>query len=199
MLKSTEERKRIKKEEVTNAIIDAAIPLIRDHTFTQISIQEFCEIAGITTGMFYRHFGTKNDLLSVFYNRECNQAIGNLMNEIKTLPLQDQLIEFGTTFCRCYQLLGPDGLLMFLHNERGAIDCEESRAYFERAVETIVENAKANGESLPDGKTAKAISDDISLIIKGASSEWYTWRDQYDIDTNIRDILQRLMPAIINS
>lgn len=197
MLKSTEERKKQKKEEVANAIIDAAIPLIHDRSFTQISIQEFCEMAGITTGMFYRHFKTKNDLLSVFYNRECKHAIDELMTDIKTLSLQEQLIALGTTICKCYQLLGPDGMLMYLHNERGAVDCEESRGDFQSAVETVVENAKANGELLPEGTTVKAVSDDIVLLFKGATFEWYSWRDNFDIEKTFSDVLQRMMPAIL--
>lgn len=197
MLKSTEKRKKQKKEEIANSIIEAAIPLIHNQSFTQISIQEFCEIAGITTGMFYRHFKTKNDLLSVFYNSECKRAIDVLMTEIKALPLQEQLIALGTTICRCYKLLGPDGMLMYLHNERGAVDCEESRGDFQAAVEAIVENAKANGELLPKGTTVKAVSDDIVLILKGATFEWYTWRDNFDIEKTVSDMLQRLMPAIL--
>ena len=46
MLKSTEEKRRIKKAEVANSIIEAAIPMIHDRSFTQISIQEFCEKIG---------------------------------------------------------------------------------------------------------------------------------------------------------
>jgi AcrR family transcriptional regulator len=199
MLKSTEEKRKIKKAEVANSIIEAATPMIHDRSFTQISIQEFCEIIGITTGMFYRHFKTKNDILAVVYDRESKQALAELTKRVRDLPLAEQLIELGMTLCSCSQMLGPDGLLMYLHTEKGGYDCEASRNDLEQAVQSIVENSAKNGELLPCGRTAKAISDDIVILLKGITFEWYSWRDSFDIETRTKDLLERFIPTIIGS
>ncbi len=199
MLKSTEEKRRIKKAEVANSIIEAAIPMIHDRSFTQISIQEFCEKIGITTGMFYRHFKTKNDILAVVYDRESKQALAELVERVKDLPVAEQLNELGMTLCSCSQMLGPDGLLMYLHTEKGGYDCEDSRNDLEQAIQRIVENSVKNGELLPCGKTAKAISDDIAILLKGITFEWYSWGDSFDFETRSKDLFERFVPTIIGS
>ena len=199
MLKSTEEKRRIKKAEVANSIIEAAIPMIHDRSFTQISIQEFCEKIGITTGMFYRHFKTKNDILAVVYDRESKLALAELVERVKDLPLAEQLNELGMTLCSCSLMFGPNGLLMCLHTEKGGFDCEDFRNDLEQAIQRIVENSVKNGELLPRGKTAKAISDDIAILLKGILFEWYSWGDSFDFETRSKDLFERFVPTIIGS
>ena len=63
MLKKSEERRQQKRADTEEQIIRTALPLIREHAFMQLSIRDFCEQAGISTGMFYRHFKAKNDVV----------------------------------------------------------------------------------------------------------------------------------------
>lgn len=197
MLKATEERKQAKRAEVKKSIIEIATLLIKDQTFTKISIQDFCDLAGITTGMFYRHFKTKNDLLAVVYADENKNTVERMMEEIKELPLQEQLIRYAMTLCRASEMLGPDGLLMYLHSDNTDNVCEELRSDMEKAIERIIEQAKNNGEMLPDGKTAEIISNDLALLLKGAIFEWYSWGDAFDIARTMESVFRRLMPAIL--
>lgn len=198
MLKATEEKKKLKKAEMANSIIDAAIPFINDHSFTQISIQDFCDKAGITTGMFYRHFKTKNDLLVVVYTREVQKTLDVLPEKIAHLPIKEQLIELGIALSRCSLIPGPDGLLMYLHRDGGGFDCDNTRDAIEKTIEVILNNARENGELLPMGKTAKMLSDDISLLLKGAVFEWYSRREEYDFEASSKSILIRMMPAVLD-
>lgn len=58
-----QERRRQQARQTEQAILQAALELSREHGFDRVSIREICGRAGITTGAFYHHFSSKEDLL----------------------------------------------------------------------------------------------------------------------------------------
>lgn len=58
------ERRREQARQTEQAILRAALELSRVKSFDKVSIRDICRRAGITTGAFYHHFASKEDLLS---------------------------------------------------------------------------------------------------------------------------------------
>lgn len=58
------ERQRTQGEATRQAILDAAAALAREKGFDAMSIRDVCAAAGVTTGAFYHHFSSKDDLLN---------------------------------------------------------------------------------------------------------------------------------------
>lgn len=46
------------------AILDAAVRLTREGGFDRLNVRDVCAAAGVTTGAFYHHFSSKEDLLT---------------------------------------------------------------------------------------------------------------------------------------
>ena len=57
-------RRKEQARQTEQAILQAAMDLSRKQSFDKVSIREICHQAGITTGAFYHHFRSKEDLLS---------------------------------------------------------------------------------------------------------------------------------------
>ena len=57
-------RRRSQAEATRRAILDAAGALSRQTPFSKVSIRDICQAAGVTTGAFYHHFSSKEDLLN---------------------------------------------------------------------------------------------------------------------------------------
>ena len=53
-----------RSEATRRAILDAAVRLSKEGGFDKLSIREICAAAGVTTGAFYHHFASKDDLLT---------------------------------------------------------------------------------------------------------------------------------------
>ena len=53
-----------RSEATRKAILDAAVRLSKEGGFDKLSIREICAAAGVTTGAFYHHFSSKDDLLT---------------------------------------------------------------------------------------------------------------------------------------
>ena len=59
-----QERTQARGEATRKAILDAAARLTREMGFHRMTVRELCQAAGVTTGAFYHHFKSKEDLLS---------------------------------------------------------------------------------------------------------------------------------------
>ena len=57
-------RRRIQAEKTRRAILDAAARLTREGGFDRLTIRDICQAAGVTTGAFYHHFSSKEDILT---------------------------------------------------------------------------------------------------------------------------------------
>lgn len=58
-----QQRRRSQAQETRRAILEAAAQLSRQGGFDKMTIRDVCAAAGVTTGAFYHHFSSKNDLL----------------------------------------------------------------------------------------------------------------------------------------
>ena len=55
-------RRRAQAAQTEQDILQAALALMRTRGFDHVSIRDICRQAGITTGAFYHHFASKEDL-----------------------------------------------------------------------------------------------------------------------------------------
>lgn len=57
-------RRRIQAQTTRRAILEAASTLARETGFEKMTVRDICRRAGVTTGAFYHHFTSKEDLLN---------------------------------------------------------------------------------------------------------------------------------------
>ena len=56
------QRRKEKAQKTESAILTAALALMREDGFEAVTVRDICPKAGITTGAFYYHFQSKEDL-----------------------------------------------------------------------------------------------------------------------------------------
>lgn len=99
---------------VTEYITTALLQLMKKKPFPQISVKELCEKAGVSRMSFYRHFGTKEDVLRRECTRITDAFIARSGISYRNDPLKDYFI---TLFTHLYEyrelamLLNRAGLL----------------------------------------------------------------------------------------
>lgn len=58
-----QQRRQLHAQETRRAILAAAAQLSRQGRFDKMTVRDVCAAAGVTTGAFYHHFSSKEDLL----------------------------------------------------------------------------------------------------------------------------------------
>ena len=59
------ERRKEQAQKTETAILNAALELMGRHGFDVVTVRDICKHAGITTGAFYHHFKSKEDLFDM--------------------------------------------------------------------------------------------------------------------------------------
>lgn len=56
------QRRKAQAQRTESAILNAALMLMRENGFEAVTVRDICKVAGITTGAFYHHFQSKEEL-----------------------------------------------------------------------------------------------------------------------------------------
>ena len=68
---------KVRSERTQNALYEAACTLMHDYGYDYLTVQNICKLAGVTTGAFYHHFRSKDDILCLFLNKGYDAFIEN--------------------------------------------------------------------------------------------------------------------------
>ncbi|MBQ8161058.1 MAG: TetR/AcrR family transcriptional regulator [Clostridia bacterium] len=169
-----------KRQRISEDILARAIPVIEDGSYSQLTIRELCERLGITTGLFYRHFKTKSDLMCFYAIRQASVLYEEAKDELRGLDIRKRLVRIVVISMQANLFMGPDCLLAYLNNENPLCDCSVGRGIFEEQIHlAFEEDPQFQGCSREE---IQVIADYLAIISKGLCYEWYTQRDRDGFD-----------------
>ena len=196
-MKKSQIARQERNAQLVKDIVEATKPLIDEDGYEDLTIREICANAGITTGMFYRHFVSKDDVLTYCYMQELEAYFVKSMEEYKDLPLVERLTQMLSHMFEINRKFGPASVYMFLNrNTISTSGSFQMRDMLRDCVTGIIDEAVANGYVLRDNRSSEEIFDDISLIIKGFTSDWYMVGKK-DIVDRALELLPRVLPALL--
>ena len=106
--KVAQKRRRIEAD-----ILSRSIPLIECGDFAHLSIRELCAKISITTGLYYRHFRSKNDLLSFYAIEKTDKLIRAALPSFERQSLGGNLLKICMLCMRANLNIGPESILVF--------------------------------------------------------------------------------------
>lgn len=177
-------------------IIDATVRLIKEKGADSITVRNVCSEADISSGTFYFHFRNKDDLLMSFLKD----------TEFETLelfaPLHDpseRSIELYMVLIRRYQELGLDFMKHFYSTGNKSLSAYMGESEGKFPPGTIMARHEAEMESAQkDGYISRSadihqLCMDICTIVKGCIFEWCLRDGQFDIESQMRRIVNNYM------
>lgn len=196
-MKKSQIAKLEKNAQLVKDIVEATKPLIEQDGYEDLTIREICANAGITTGMFYRHFVSKDDVLTYCYMQELEAYFAKATEEYKDLPLVERLTQLLSHMFAINRKFGPASVYMFLNrNTTSTSGSFRMRDMLRDCVTGIIDEAVTNGYILREKRSSEEIFDDISLIIKGFTSDWYMVGKK-DIVERALELLPRILPGLL--
>lgn len=75
--------------EIQSKIFDAAMELIHKNGYGDVTVRTICERAGVSIGMFYRNFNSRDDVITYFYTRTAKTYEEKLRSSLKGLPIKE--------------------------------------------------------------------------------------------------------------
>lgn len=195
-MKKSQIAKQQRYEQLEHDIAEATRPLFLREGYDSLTIRDICANAGITTGMFYRHFVSKDDVLSYCYMLEIRDVIAAVDDELAGLTLPEQIVRLIVNIFQVYRQYGASAVYIFLNrNTVSTSGSFKMRFMIRDKVVELIDAAVANGYQLRTERSGEEIFNDISTIMKGLSSDWYMTGQ--DIILRTEDLLGRLVPVLL--
>lgn len=179
MEETNQRRKQAMQTE--QAILGAALSLMRERDFDAVSVRDICREAGITTGAFYHHFRSKDDLLRLGFSPLDRHLESELSGHLSDPPLTRlELIvdsyagfmegEIGRLSARYYQ---------YRLSTRSREVLSSSR-YAYQAILSCLEDAKNLG-MLSEEHTPAEVTDFCMRHFRGIVIDWILHDYEYPL------------------
>ena len=139
------QRRKEQARKTETAILSAALTLMREQGFDSVTVRDICKKAGITTGAFYHHFQSKEDLFAKGFaslDQYMEQALGGE-------PPDDPARRHREILCHSARFMEDCGELTAQYYQRrlagpDTVSLDPSR-YMHRALTECFELAKTQG------------------------------------------------------
>ena len=180
-------------------IFDAAVGLFERKGYYKVTVNDICEQAGVSTGAFYNHFKSKDQVIMElflridnFYQDVARDIAGKstVMEKLEAFmeSAMSYMSSLGTSFTRIlyHTQLGP--------NKRKAYISSPSRPLYDIAL-SIIEEGQKKGEIRGD-MDPKTLARIIISCHRGLIYEWCARNGEFDLVEDSEELLKLFRPAL---
>lgn len=165
-----------------NKLVDTALKLFRDKGFDNVTINEICKEADVTTGAFYHHISSKAGVIVEAYS-EYDEFFKEVVKSVDaSKPYVDQIVD-----CLDYQVKYTEDLGVISTAVIYKIQISESNEFFlskNRAIyshiNNLVKKAQENKELISD-VSSEEITSELLIVIRGTVYNWCQSNNGYSL------------------
>lgn len=178
------EKKAIETKE---RIIESARELLLEKEYQKIGIRDICERANVSTGAFYHHFSSKDDIISYGFNL-FNQELGGILTECEAKEPEEAvryIISCRMNFIERY-MKGLIKEILVLELSQGIKIPEDYNSLLHNALEYYLSQILKNQE-YAGGKSTEEITDLLLRLVNGNVLDWCFKRYSFSLTDQMND------------
>ncbi len=188
---------KVRSERTQKALYDAASTLMHDYGYDYLTVQNICKLAGVTTGAFYHHFHSKDDILCLFLNKGYEAFIEN-----RNVCLPEDPLARLTELCVLYAAHNESNGVEFVSNYYSTKNKSLNTIGLSPEDMYVSSNYRARYDSLmaareagqiPADTDCVSLNEDICSLTKGIIFDWCLSNGGFDLTRRIRRMVDRFM------
>jgi len=188
---------KVRSERTQKALYDAACTLMHDYGYDYLTVQNICKLAGVTTGAFYHHFHSKDDILCLFLNKGYEAFIEN-----RNVCLPEDPLARLTELCVLYAAHNESNGVEFVSNYYSTKNKSLNTIGLSPEDMYVSSNYRARYGSLmaareagqiPADTDCVSLNEDICSLMKGIIFDWCLSNGGFDLTRRIRRMVDRFM------
>ena len=175
------ERRKEQARQTEQAILRSALELSRVKSFDKVSIRDICRRAGITTGAFYHHFASKEDLLSRGFS-PLDTYMEEALRGHEDEPPVDRLWRILSAYAHFTEEQGTELVARYYARRLStpsAASMDPTR-FTLRAMRDCLREAEEQG-LLAGGQSAEWVADFLFRHFRGMVIDWILHRGSYPL------------------
>ena len=187
---------RIHKQDQRKIITAKALEYVKKGKYKGLSIRDFCADIGITTGIFYRNFPSKEALFHDCCSQLLEEELGTVDVLLFGLSCEEQLIRYSLFLLSFSRKVGQDQIIIDLVNLdtiKTYEDCHDMASKYAMGI-----LRRASSEHLIDESSVPLALESFFVIIEGICMASFKWKLQGEEAIAYEEQLLRwLIPGIL--
>lgn len=181
-----EKSRRDRGQDTERKILDTALRLMREREYDQVSVRDICREAGITTGAFYHHFPSKDDMLRLGFG-PLDTFVEESMEDYLDEPPLERLARVAELYARFMQeKAGRLAVRYYQHRlASGSAGQDSAGRYTYQAILSCLRDAKDQG-LLAVAYQPEEVADYCMLHFRGIVIDWLLHDCGYDLTEKFR-------------
>ena len=174
-------RRKQQAHQTEQAILHAAMELSRRDRFDKVSVRDICREAGITTGAFYHHFKSKEEMLLRGFaplDRYMEEALSGCQEE----PPIQRLWRILSTYASFMENMGWELVARYYQQRMSVPDARsiDASRYTLRAMLACLREIQREG-ALPSGQSPEWVADFLFRHFRGVVIDWIIHQGSYPL------------------
>ena len=187
--------RQIRAEQTKHRIYKTARDLIIKKGFDNVTIDEICRTAGISKGLFYHYFNSKDEIIILEGYSECDEYFDkHVRNSLRKENRLERVVEYID-----FQILYADNLGIELITQAYKSQIQNGNIFFTSEGRTLPSILR---EIIIEGQSRKEITSDLSpdyitnyilRFSRGLIYDWCLHAGTYDLKDSAHEAVERLM------
>jgi len=191
------ETKYTRNQKEKERIFSVAMDLMKAVGYDNLTIRSICEHAKISTGMFYRHFESKEALLAFYYFKADIAFKEQLKAQIQGEDVKQQIVSFYTWYTSYTASFGLDFCQNFFNTKNLTMNTDRVYNQVIEITSDCIREAINKGYQLPEGQTPYDISRDACVVVKGAIFDWCAHDGDYNLSVYVNELVTRCVNGLM--
>lgn len=176
-----QQRRKEQARQTEQAILQAAMDLSRQKAFDKVSVRDICQKAGITTGAFYHHFKSKDEMLLRGFaplDRYMEEALAGHESD----PPLERLWLLLTTYANFMESLGWELVTRYYQQRLGTPPSHsiDPHRFTYRSMVECLRQCEDQGW-LPAGYSPEWMADFLFRHFRGVVIDWIVHQGSYPL------------------
>lgn len=189
-----------KSQQTWDSILHAVVKLLKKHTYDSLTVRNICDVAGVSTGTFYHHFNSKENLLTYYLTHDFLKFAAETFSAIDGATDKnpcDKSIDIYVCCAEYSEVKGVEFISSFYSPKNKSLlppgDNRDTKAMsaftpiFERTLDYL---SNGQNQGLISGQmTAYTMSYDLCMLFNGIIYGWCISEATLDLKPFVRKML----------
>jgi AcrR family transcriptional regulator len=179
-------------------IFNSAIDLFNEFGFENVTINNICRKAGVSTGLFYNYFDSKDQIIvEVFKNMDLNgkEAFYALPENLSAPEKLLIMAEYGAIHSLEKDFLRIVYRRFLTQAKEDVYMLDEDRRFLYKFYNEVIEEGQRNGQ-ITSELDVKEIQFTILTVIRGVLFQWALYEGSFDLVSEMKKTVSVLINGL---
>lgn len=193
MTQDKQTNRQIQAQQTKDKVYQVAIHLFETKGFENITVDEICKVANVSTGTFYNVFKTKYEILDRIFELADIYFTEVVNDKIKDLDYHDAIRLFFDYYAD-YTLERGLTFTKQLYSVRNNLFAKDNRPMVQ-VLNNVVQNA-INKKELNSSLSSDEIVQFLFVCVRGVVYDWCLRDGKFDLKNRIHEYVTRLIQTL---